>query len=81
MGKIRTKHSQQFKARVALAAIQNDEPIARFANRFSITTAGYHAICEHPIPAVIKKITYNNILSKNHQIASEANQITAKMSF
>jgi len=34
MGKIRKKHSPQFKAKVALAAIQNDETIAQIANRF-----------------------------------------------
>ena len=32
MGKIRKKHSPQFKAKVALAAIQNDETIAQIAS-------------------------------------------------
>ena len=36
MGKIRKKHSPQFKAKVALAAIQNDETIAQIANRFGV---------------------------------------------
>jgi transposase len=36
MGKIRKKHSPQFKAKVALATIQNDETIAQIANRFGV---------------------------------------------
>ena len=36
MGKIRKKHSPQFKAKVALSAIQNDETIAQIANRFGV---------------------------------------------
>ena len=36
MGKIRKKHSPQFKAKVALAAIQNDETTAQIASRFGI---------------------------------------------
>ena len=36
MGKIRKKHSSQFKAKVALAAIQNDETIAQIASRFGV---------------------------------------------
>ena len=36
MGKIRKKHSPQFKAKVALAAIQNDETIAKIASRFGV---------------------------------------------
>jgi transposase-like protein len=35
MGKIRKKHSPQFKAKVALAAIQNDETITQIASRYS----------------------------------------------
>jgi transposase-like protein len=34
MGKIRKKHRPQFKAKVALAAIQNDETIAQIASPF-----------------------------------------------
>jgi len=36
MGKIRKKHSPQFKAKVALATIKNDETIAQIANRFGV---------------------------------------------
>lgn len=36
MGKIRKKQSPQFKAKVALAAIQNDETIAQIANQFGV---------------------------------------------
>jgi transposase-like protein len=36
MGKQRKKHSPQFKAKVALAAIQNDETVAQIANRFGV---------------------------------------------
>ena len=36
MGKIRKKHSPQFKAKVALAAIQDDETIAQIASRFGV---------------------------------------------
>ncbi len=36
MGKIRKKHSPQFKAKVALATIQNDETIAQIASRFGV---------------------------------------------
>jgi transposase-like protein len=36
MGKIRKKHSHQFKAKVALAAIQNDETIAQIASLFGV---------------------------------------------
>ena len=36
MGKIRKKHSPQFKAKVALAAIQNNETIAQIASRFGV---------------------------------------------
>ena len=36
MGKTRKKHSPQFKAKVALAAIQNDETIAQIASRFGV---------------------------------------------
>ena len=36
MGKKRKRHSPQFKAKVALAAIQNDETIAQIANRFGV---------------------------------------------
>ena len=35
MVKIRKKHSPQFKAKVALAPIQNDETIAQIASRSS----------------------------------------------
>ena len=36
MGKQREKHSPQFKAKVALAAIQNDETTAQIASRFGV---------------------------------------------
>ena len=36
MGKKRKTHSPQFKAKVALAAIQNDETAAQLASRFGI---------------------------------------------
>ena len=36
MGKQRKKHSPQFKAKVALAAIQNDETTAQIASRFGV---------------------------------------------
>ena len=36
MGKKRKTHSPQFKAKVALAAIQNDETTAQLASRFGI---------------------------------------------
>jgi transposase-like protein len=36
MGKKRKKHSPQFKAKVALAAIQNNETVAQIAGRFGV---------------------------------------------
>ena len=36
MGKKRKSHSPQFKAKVALSAIQNDETAAQLASRFGI---------------------------------------------
>ena len=36
MGKMRKRHSPQFKAKVALAEIQNDETIAQIASRFGV---------------------------------------------
>jgi transposase len=36
MGKKRKKHSSMFKAKVALAAIQNDETAAQLASRFGV---------------------------------------------
>ena len=36
MGKKRKTHNPQFKAKVALAAIQNDETAAQLASRFGI---------------------------------------------
>jgi transposase len=36
MGKQRKKHSPQFKAKVALAAIQNDETVAQISSRFGV---------------------------------------------
>jgi len=36
VGKRRKTHSPQFKAKVALAAIQNDETVAQLASRFGI---------------------------------------------
>ena len=36
MGKKRKTHSPQFKAKVALAAIQNDETTAQIASRFGV---------------------------------------------
>ena len=36
MGKQRKKHRPQFKAKVALAAIQNDETVAQIASRFGV---------------------------------------------
>ncbi len=36
MGKKRKTHSPQFKAKVALAAIQNDETMSQIANRFGV---------------------------------------------
>ena len=36
MGKMRKRHSPQFKAKVALATIQNDETIAQIASRFGV---------------------------------------------
>ena len=39
MGKMRKRHSPQFKAKVAQAAIQNDETIAQIAGRFGVHPA------------------------------------------
>ena len=36
MGKKRKRHSPQFKAKVALTALQNDETIAQLASRFGV---------------------------------------------
>ncbi len=36
MGKKRKTHSPQFKAKVALAAIQNDETMSQVASRFGV---------------------------------------------
>ena len=36
MGKMRKRHSPQFKTKVALSAIQNDETIAQVASRFGV---------------------------------------------
>ena len=36
MGKKRKTHSPQFKAKVALAAIQNDETTSQIASRFGV---------------------------------------------
>jgi transposase-like protein len=36
MVKMRKRHSPQFKAKVALSAIQNDETIAQVASRFGV---------------------------------------------
>ena len=36
MGKMRKRHSPQFKAKVALSAIQNDETISQVASRFGV---------------------------------------------
>ncbi len=36
MGKKRKQHSPQFKAKVALAALQNEETTAQLASRFDI---------------------------------------------
>jgi transposase-like protein len=36
MGKKRNQYSPQFKAKVALAAIRNEETVAELANRFSV---------------------------------------------
>ena len=36
MSKKRRNHSPQFKAKVALAALKNDEPIAELAARFEV---------------------------------------------
>ena len=36
MSKKRRSYSPQFKAKVALAALKNDEPIAELATRFEI---------------------------------------------
>ncbi len=36
MGKKRKQHSSQFKAKVALAALQNEETSAQLASRFNI---------------------------------------------
>ena len=36
MGKKRKTHSPQFKAKVALAAIQNDEMTSQIASRFGV---------------------------------------------
>ncbi len=36
MGKKRKTHSPQFKAKVALAAIQNDETMSQIASRFGV---------------------------------------------
>ena len=36
MGTKRKSHSPQFKAKVALAAIQNDETVAQLASRFGV---------------------------------------------
>ncbi len=36
MSKKRTQHSAQFKAKVALAAIQNEETTAQLASRFNV---------------------------------------------
>jgi hypothetical protein len=57
MGKIRKKHSPQFKAKVALAAIQNDETITQIASRFGVhPTMVSNGRCSKALPTFSTKI-------------------------
>ena len=73
MGKKRKTHSPQFKAKVAMAAIQNDETTSQIASRFGV----------HPTMGSTGKRQMlekaDDIFDKNHQAKKRAEARTDEL--
>lgn len=73
MGTKRKSHSPQFKAKVALAAIQNDETAAQLANRFGVHPTMISAWKRQMLEGAA------DIFDKNHKSRKQAEAQTAEL--
>lgn len=73
MGKSRKSHSPQFKAKVALAAIQNDETIAQLSSRFGVHPTMISAWKRQMLDGAA------DIFDKNHKSRKQAEAQTAEL--
>ncbi|BBO87162.1 hypothetical protein DSCOOX_63500 [Desulfosarcina ovata subsp. ovata] len=73
MGNKRKTHSPQFKAKVALAAIQNDETTAQLASRFGIHPTMVSSWKRQMLEGVA------DIFDKNHKSRKQAEDQTDEL--
>jgi transposase-like protein len=73
MGNKRKSHSPQFKAKVALAAIQNEETAAQLASRFGVHPTMISAWKRQMLDGAA------DIFDKNHKSRKQAESQTAEL--